>query len=253
MYIYCDRPSLSARALRINIPAKRAREGDFTNIGELIINWGCSTLYVKTGFEVNLLNHPEAVRKAADKLLFFQAMDGLGLTPPFYTTSAEASEAISRGKTIVCRTILNGHSGGGIVISPSIETLVPAKLYVEYVKKETEWRVHVFAGKVIDVQRKARNRATPNDQVNWQIRSHANGFNYIRGDINDFPSNFIHHLSDVSVRSVGTLGLDFGAVDLIATKDGRIYVLEVNTAPGLEETTLDNYVKAIQTLSYTNK
>jgi D-alanine-D-alanine ligase-like ATP-grasp enzyme len=41
--------------------------------------------------------------------------------------------------------------------------------------------------------------------------------------------------------------LDFGAVDVIYNRaQDKAYVLEVNTAPGLEGSTLDNYVEAIQ-------
>ena len=36
-------------------------------------------------------------------------------------------------------------------------------------------------------------------------------------------------------------GLDFGAVDVIYTKDERVYVLEINTAPGLEGQTVLDY------------
>ena len=44
-----------------------------------------------------------------------------------------------------------------------------------------------------------------------------------------------------------SLGLDFGAVDVIY-KDGKWYVLEVNTAPNLtsQSDVLDRYVKAFK-------
>jgi D-alanine-D-alanine ligase-like ATP-grasp enzyme len=53
-------------------------------------------------------------------------------------------------------------------------------------------------------------------------------------------------MTEHSISAVNTLGLDFGAVDLIVAKDGRVYVLEVNTAPGIEGITLEKYVKAFQ-------
>ena len=42
-------------------------------------------------------------------------------------------------------------------------------------------------------------------------------------------------------NAVEALGLDFGAVDIILGKNGIWYVLEVNTACGLEGTTLEKY------------
>ena len=47
-------------------------------------------------------------------------------------------------------------------------------------------------------------------------------------------------------RSVIEAGLDFGAVDVIYNvHHKKAYVLEVNTAPGLEGTTLEVYARAI--------
>jgi glutathione synthase/RimK-type ligase-like ATP-grasp enzyme len=41
-------------------------------------------------------------------------------------------------------------------------------------------------------------------------------------------------LREISSRAVDALGLDFGAVDILRGCDGRHYVLECNTAPGVE-------------------
>jgi glutathione synthase/RimK-type ligase-like ATP-grasp enzyme len=47
-------------------------------------------------------------------------------------------------------------------------------------------------------------------------------------------------------KAVNLLGLDFGAVDIgHRLIDNKFFVFEVNTAPGLEGTTLDKYAKAI--------
>ena len=46
-----------------------------------------------------------------------------------------------------------------------------------------------------------------------------------------------------------SIGLDFGAVDVIYNgHSNRAYVLEINTAPGLTGTTLDNYAAALRNL-----
>ena len=47
-------------------------------------------------------------------------------------------------------------------------------------------------------------------------------------------------------RSVNLLGLDFGAVDIgHRLQDNKFFVFEINTAPGIEGSTLDKYAKAI--------
>ncbi len=40
-------------------------------------------------------------------------------------------------------------------------------------------------------------------------------------------------LLNLGCHAVSALGLDFGAADIIQDKHGKLYVLEVNTAPGL--------------------
>ena len=53
------------------------------------------------------------------------------------------------------------------------------------------------------------------------------------------------HVRAQSVAAVRSLGLDFGAVDVVE-RQNKAYVLEVNTAPGLVGTTLEKYVDAIR-------
>ena len=53
-------------------------------------------------------------------------------------------------------------------------------------------------------------------------------------------------ISEQAIKAVETLGLDFGAVDLILHNDTP-YVLEVNTAPGLQvDNRLEAYVRAFK-------
>ena len=55
------------------------------------------------------------------------------------------------------------------------------------------------------------------------------------------PNDVIHQ----ATMAVGCLQLDFGAVDVIWNEaQKRAYVLEVNTAPGIEGTTLMRYASA---------
>ena len=52
----------------------------------------------------------------------------------------------------------------------------------------------------------------------------------------------------MGIDAVSALGLDFGAVDIIEDADGKLYVLEVNTAPGLEGQTLTLMAEALKEL-----
>jgi len=140
---------------------------------------------------------------------------------------------------------LAGHSGEGIVIADTRADLVRAPLYVAYVKKEQEWRIHVGRraddeGIIIAKQRKARSRDVPDDEVNWQVRNHQNGFIYARNDGVEAPERVV----DAARQALLATDLDFGAIDVIYHSRTRLaHVLEINTAPGLEGETVNDYVR----------
>jgi len=49
------------------------------------------------------------------------------------------------------------------------------------------------------------------------------------------------------VKALKAIGLDFGAVDCCTDANGKPWVIEVNSGPGLEETTFDAWVEAFRT------
>jgi hypothetical protein len=119
--------------------------------------------------------------------------------------------------------------------------VVDAPLYTKYVKKADEYRIHVFDGQVIDIQQKRKRQEVPNEEVDYQIRNLAGGWVFCRDDV-VCPSV----CSELAISAVATLGLTFGAVDIGYNRnEQRGYVYEVNTAPGLEGSTLDNYFEAL--------
>lgn len=208
---------------------------------DLIINWGNTT----TTFDVPYLNPSEKIKTATNKLNFFNTMKEQGhheLIPKYWTNRNEIPDD---AYPVVCRTVLAGHSGAGIVLAESASDLVDAPLYVQYVKKKDEYRIHVGCyvenGEpkpvIISQQRKARRLAVPDDQVNWRIRNHANGFNFVRNGI-DTPMSVV----TAAIDAFMVTGLDFGAVDVIWNEQQeRAYILEINTAPGLEGQTITDY------------
>jgi len=228
---------------------------------KLVINWGSTTMSDEVA-KCEVLNKPEAVLLASNKLNFFKAINSWNrkqlskaeiISLPSWTEDkGYASDYIFNGHSIVARTILNGHSGAGIVLCETQEQLenVVAPLYVVYIPKKQEYRVHVLNGEVVDIQRKARRTDLPDDQVNWKIRNHDNGFIYSRNEVADTvpPRALVD-----SVNAVKACGLDFGAVDVIynESKD-KTYVLEVNTAPGLSGETLAGYAKRMKEIKPTN-
>lgn len=238
--------SESGKALASGLKALRVRRDSSKfkpREGDVVINWGSSSGPAE--FSPYLLNSYEAVAKASNKLHTFQTLQEGGLrnyTPQFSTDRFDAVEWAEKGRIVVCRTALTGHSGEGIVLAENEEEIVPAPLYTQYIKKTKEWRVHCTHDEVFFVQRKARKREVPDDQVNWKIRNHQNGFIYAHNE--GEPIANIARL--LAMKAVQALGLDFGAVDIIETANGSFFILEVNTACGLTGATVDAYVNFFQ-------
>ena len=135
---------------------------------DLVVNWGNS----RTPMNYATLNRPARVGIAASKLDFLQLMSAneLGHAVLEWTQDAGvARQWITDGSTVVARTLLRGSGGRGIVVCTTQDDLPRAPLYTRYVKKAAEYRVHVFGGRVIDVQQKRRRAGV--EEVDNQIRN----------------------------------------------------------------------------------
>lgn len=232
--------SQSARALKalFNTKLLRTPSRYYPKRKDKIVNWGNSK---QPNWEFNPavdLNKPEAVARAVNKLICFQTLQGHVPLPDWTSNKNEASHWFNdRGATVVARTVLTGSEGRGIVLCNSMDTLVTAPLYTKYKKKRYELRVHVVKGKVIDVSVKRKRRET---NVNTWIRNTAGGWVFCHENVPTIPNSH-----EIAIKAIETLGLDFGAVDLIYNeRENQCYVLEVNTAPGITGTTLNKYFEA---------
>lgn len=210
---------------------------------KVVINWGCSNIDNGEVRKCNIINSPEAVAVATNKLHFFQACSKAGVSTPSWTGEVGIAKDWARaGRTVVARTMLRGSGGAGIVICESVEDVPPAELYTIYVPKKSEWRVHLTSRGVFDVQRKARRKDFPEDRINWRVRNLEGGFIYAREGNEDVPRCVVN----VAREALAATGLDFGAVDVIYNeRHDRAFVLEINTAPGLEGATVGNYSRAL--------
>lgn len=224
------RGSASARALAKALGAKLR----LAPTHGLVLNWGNPR---EIDPNVKVINKPRAVEVAGNKLLSFRVWGEDGCVP-WTTDFAVAQRWLSGGDKVVGRTLLRGHSGHGItVFIPNKEPgLVQCPLYTKYIVKKKEYRVHVFLGEVIDVCEKRRRDGAESSL----IRSHENGYVFCREGV-----TISEPLRQLALSGIARLGLDFGAVDIIWNeKSNKYYLLEINTAPGLEGTTLERYADA---------
>jgi glutathione synthase/RimK-type ligase-like ATP-grasp enzyme len=241
MHIYPYNPnSESAKKLSEGLGIKRAKHIGKLLTTDILINWGASN--IERAVAGNILNASGSVANATNKLSTFKILKGKVAIPEFTESQEEANKWLEEGSVVVARTKLTGHSGEGIVIvDPDDEKgkLPNAKLYTKYIPKTEEYRLHVGNGDVFFTQRKARDKDVPDDKVNWKVRNHGNGFIFAHKGV-----VVSGKAATMAKKALVALELDFGAVDIIynKTKD-KFYVLEVNTACGLEGTTLEKYVE----------
>jgi hypothetical protein len=210
----------------------------------VVITWGNHERPEWWNYEVFwTLNSPGTVSIARNKLLTFNKLKEADVSIPQFTTKRSvANEWIGSGVTVLERHSLTGSRGNGIVLSQGHE-VSEAPLYVYYIPKKAEYRVHVFKEEVIDVQQKRKSKSYEGT-VDTKIRNHGNGWVFCRDNVSPNPA-----VTSSAVAAIKALGLDFGAVDVIWNeKQQKAYVLEVNTAPGLEGTTLEKYVNAFKGL-----
>jgi glutathione synthase/RimK-type ligase-like ATP-grasp enzyme len=242
--------SKSARTLARALRCKRLThplEGVLSRY-DIIINWGSS--FSTIPFTNKDLNNPINVEIAGNKLRTFQKLKDKKYIPLYTTEKEVVQDWLDEGHTAYGRKYLTSHSGHGIILIQDTDIIPDCPLYTVGQNVFNEYRVHVFNGKIIDVQQKRKRK---NTNANRNIRNHSNGWVFCRNNV-DVPVS----LELASIDAVETLGLDFGAVDIasIYSEDDEGYsqyepmIFEINTAPGIVNTTVLKYTNAIKEYVY---
>ncbi|UOF79315.1 putative ATP grasp protein [Caudoviricetes sp.] len=226
----------------LNVPIVRSNSNNWYCNKEVVINWGCSYIPVLEGHLI--LNHPHAVSKAINKIDTFRCIQS---APKFATDFEEACNFFKDYSHIFCRTTVSGRKGKGIVIADCSDDMVEAPLYTPGYNVICEFRVHSMGEKVIGIQQKKklseeslRERSVM--PIDRRIRNKSNGWIFSTKIDKKYLSK-LEELAFIGTSAINSLELHFGAVDVILTDEG-IFVLEVNTAPGLDEVMLDKYTSA---------
>jgi glutathione synthase/RimK-type ligase-like ATP-grasp enzyme len=111
-------------------------------------------------------------------------------------------------------------------------------VYTLYRKKKKEFRVHVFQDQVVAVLEKRRKKGTTGDT---KIRNTANGYVFCREDVTE-PEG----IRELALKASKVTSSDFKGVDIgYNEKLNQLFVIEVNSAPGMEGTTINDYIEAI--------
>lgn len=189
------------------------------NRTDKLIRWGNSNAIRYQARAV--LNKKDALNLCADKQRALQVMTSAGVKVPPTATRFD-------GEILIGRTATHTQGKGLFVIASQRDfDLAKNNLrcthFMTYIPTEREYRVHVFQQQVIASAEKRMS----DDATSLHVRNYETGwkFKYLES----CPSD----ISNVAIAATRSLGIDFGAVDVIKSINGNIYVLEVNTAPSL--------------------
>lgn len=207
---------------------------------DLVINWGASS-----GFDNGpIINHPRAVKVATSKTATFERLAAAGVQVPAHTSDPNVARAWVAEGRVLGRDLDNGSQGRGIHVYEKGAALGPHRFYVKYVRKQREFRIHVMRGEVIFKQEKLKKNGV--EDADKYVRSHHRGWCFAFHHLEEKPVPEV--VLRAGVDAVRALGLDFGAVDIAWNERSGATVLEVNTAPGIEESSLVAYADAFQRL-----
>jgi len=161
-------------------------------------------------------------------------------SPEYTFQRSVAQDWINSGNIVFCRTLTRASEGRGIVVAETVDQLVTAPVYTKYMKKKREFRVHIFKDKIVQIVEKRKRSGWDADR-DTRIRNTANGYVFCR-TVDNIPDG----LADLALRASKVTQSDFKGVDIGYNElKNQLFVIEVNSAPGIEGSNVDDYVKTI--------
>lgn len=213
----------------------------------IIVNWGASvgnglTPKLMDKMLAKMLNMPDKLKANKDKHGSLKKMHEKSVSAvPTYDINHVPSDAYP----VIARTP-NHFGGSGFWKCDNAEQLAEAKRNganhaTKLIVKAGEYRVHILLDKAVRIVRKVKAREDAQDLC----RSHDNGWKFMKVADENVPAG----LKDLAVAAVAAIGLQLGAVDVVVQKrTKKMFVLEVNSVPGLEGHSLEAWASAIKEL-----
>lgn len=177
-----------------------------------------------------------------DKCSQYRWFTNNSINCPEYTMDrATAIGWLGDGFIVFARTLTRASEGKGIVVAETVDQLVNAPVYTKYMKKKREFRVHIFKNKVVQIVEK-RKRSGWDANRDTRIRNTTNGYVFCRDLLSPAPDG----LAELALRASKVTQSDFKGVDVgYNEKKNELFVIEVNSAPGIQGTNIDDYVNVI--------
>lgn len=217
-----------------------------TNLGSQSLKRVAEGLSARLGYKVWRSSTPKPNQvhfrygDQKDKIYQYRWFEQEGIPALEYTTSQNQANAWAVDGTVVCRLLTRASEGKGIVIAETPEQIVAAPVYTKYKKKKKEFRIHIFKDKVIHVVEKRKRKDWEGERES-KVRNLANGYVFCSDNVVE-PNG----LRELALRAAKVTTSDFKGVDIgWNEKKDELFVIEVNSAPGIEGTNVDRYIEEI--------
>jgi hypothetical protein len=222
----------------------------------LIINWGASEIAYPEE-QHWIINHPAFVKIMSDKILFFKEIGDTDDVLVWTTSTLQAEAWLATGSKVFARELTRASGGRGIhVLEPGTpaSSIPKVPLYTRHQPKTHEYRLHMARSlngcefEPILIQRKVWKNVGEQPKT-WDVRSHDNGFIFQSyPDQTKIPERVLEVSRQVMAKNFSDM--HFAALDILYHKPtDRAVVCEGNTAPGLENNTVDIYAKYFSELA----
>lgn len=156
-----------------------------------------------------------------------------------FTQSIEEAKEWAKTATVVCRKLTHASEGKGIVVAETPQEVVAAPVYTLYRKKKKEFRIHIFKDKVVHVLEKRMKQGVEHGDT--KIRNTANGYVFCSENVVE-PEG----IRELALKASKVTKSDFKGVDIGYNEAKKeLFVIECNSAPGIEGTNVKRYVDVI--------
>ena len=208
---------------------KRKKVDQIDGHNKMIIRWGTQEP-ILTNKKSIIYNKSKALANSTDKGLSRKIMNETGVQVP---TAVNLKNYQTVNYPVIARPPIHSKGYNFIILNNKQEFLnhySPNNFYYsEFIDKEREFRVHAGHGKVLALMEKVK----PKDpkELAWnRAVNDSDPFIYIKW--NEINKQNLKEVLREALKAIDALELDMGGVDVMY-KDGKAYVLEVNTAPTL--------------------
>ena len=186
----------------------------------------------------NVYNHPKYIKQSGSKSEFHKIVDGDENIPQ---TCHNKEDALEIGFPLIAKPA-DGHSGLGIQVfkdKKSFDSADHSKLdvYSEYIDKKSEHRLFNFKGTPFFwMEREPLNDKAKSGDGDGEEEMQ---FKYIKRDVSTIPQKF-HDLVEKFCKKFSDL--PYLCFDIMEDQDGKLYIIESNSQPGVPyDSTIETY------------